>query len=159
MNKESFIKNKYYLNVIFIVINILVITFIFSRSLTPDYISQEESGDITGFLNFLLPFELSDHIVRKIAHFIEFACLGVFTSISVFSFYRKPFNGTFIKLFVCLAVAVTDEALQLNVQGRSGQITDVILDFSGSFFGILIITLLIFLVLYIKRKNQNKERE
>ncbi|MCH5203059.1 MAG: VanZ family protein [Oscillospiraceae bacterium] len=157
MNKGSFIKNKYYLNVILLVINALVIVFIFSRSLTPDYISQEESEDITGFLNFLLPFELSDHIVRKIAHFIEFAGLGVFTSFSVFSFYRKPLKGTFIKLFVCLSVAVTDEALQLNVQGRSGQITDVILDFSGSFFGVLMMTLLVFLVLCIKQKNKGRE--
>ena len=60
-------------------------------------------------------------------------------------------------MFCGLATAVCDETIQLNVEGRAGMITDVLLDFSGAIFGTLIM-LFIFLI-YKKRfiaKSENK---
>ncbi len=60
-------------------------------------------------------------------------------------------------MFCGLATAVCDETIQLNVEGRAGMITDVLLDFSGVIFGTLIM-LFIFLI-YKKRfiaKSENK---
>ena len=51
---------------------------------------------------------------------------------------------------------MTDEAIQLNVEGRSGQITDVLLDFSGFLTGAsLIFALTAFISLIRKRKTKN----
>lgn len=153
MNKRIFIDKKYYLNIIAVVVNILLVMFIFSRSLQPDYISAEESEDALNFLQYIFPFELNDHIVRKMAHFCEFGLLGVVTTLTLFSFCRKPFRGSFAKLFLCLLTAVFDEALQFNSAGRSPQVSDVILDFSGSFTGIFFTTLII-LFFYIKQQKK-----
>ncbi|MGN0460400.1 MAG: VanZ family protein [Ruminococcus sp.] len=46
-----------------------------------------------------------------------------------------------------------DEAIQLNVSGRSGQVSDILLDFSGCLFGLIITTLVIGIVIYFKRKR------
>lgn len=69
----------------------------------------------------------------------------------------KPYKY-YINVMLCgLATAVCDETIQLNVEGRAGMITDVLLDFSGVIFGTLIM-LFIFLI-YKKRfiaKSENK---
>ena len=45
------------------------------------------------------------------------------------------------------------EIIQLNVPGRSGQFTDVLIDFSGYLLGFLIILLILFLII----RKQNKK--
>jgi VanZ family protein len=146
MLKKKLFTNRYYLSVIAVAVNAFLVAFIFARSLQPADISQQESETALDFLSYIFPFELSDHIVRKLAHFVEFAFLGMVTTVTVFSFARKPLKGTFVTLFLCLATAVTDEMLQLNVSGRSSQVSDVILDFSGSFTGIVFATLIITII-------------
>lgn len=156
MNREIFVKNKYYINIVFVVLNILALIFIFSRSLATEEISKNESGAATGLLNFLFPFDLSENFVRKLAHFVEFAGLGVITALMVFSFYRKAFKGTFVMLFITLMSAVIDEYIQLDVQGRSGQVSDVVLDFSGSITGVIITSALLAVAVCIRRKKKQR---
>ena len=80
-------------------------------------------------------------IVRKTAHFTEYAILGVL----FYLFYRQTLpqkNG--LQLFVLAILssflyACTDEIHQLFVPGRSGQFTDVLVDTLGASFGCLIL--------------------
>lgn len=142
--------------IILIILTLCVVAFIFMHSLTPATLSAEESGAVTDWLSKLLPFQLTDHIVRKLAHFTEYSVLGFVTSFTVYSFFKKPTGGIFIKLFFTLFIAVIDETIQLNISGRSGQVTDVLLDFSGAVTGIIISTLLILIYLLYKKRKEMK---
>jgi VanZ family protein len=74
-------------------------------------------------------------LVRKMAHFIEYTVLGIFGWRLSNAMRTKSRAATrLIALLVCL-VPVVDEAIQLFVPGRSGRVTDVLLDLSGVAFG------------------------
>ena len=111
---------------------------------------------ILDFLGFTP--DLTDHIVRKTAHFSEYTAIGAMLMSCAFAFDKlKPYKYYINVMFCGLATAVCDETIQLNVEGRAGMITDVLLDFSGVIFGTLIM-LFIFLI-YKKRfiaKSENK---
>lgn len=128
-----------------------MIAFAFIHSSMPASLSGEESESVMVFLQYMLNFfgfsaELTDHIVRKAAHFAEYTAIGLLLMSCAYSFSRtKPYRYYSQILFAGLATAVCDEAIQLNVEGRSGQITDVLLDFSGVLMG-TVIMLLIFMI-------------
>lgn len=74
-------------------------------------------------------------LVRKMAHFIEYTVLGIFGWRLSNAMRTKSRAATrLIALLVCL-VTVVDETIQLFVPGRSGRVTDVLLDLSGVAFG------------------------
>lgn len=81
-----------------------------------------------------VPQQNLDHNIRKLAHFLEFALLGVILCNVYAAFGVIHRTATGYILFLGLAVAVTDEYIQLHAPGRSALVTDVILDFSGVFF-------------------------
>ena len=84
---------------------------------------------------------LTEHLVRKAAHFTEYAGLGFLLAMNtgagmvpVFSLTRiakANFTAAFCLPFI-------DETIQLFVEGRSGQITDVWLDMAGIVTGIMV---------------------
>ncbi len=92
---------------------------IWGHSCLPAAQSGAESGALLVVVQDLLP-RMTDHVLRKCAHFAEYAVLGALT-----------------------AAALCDETIQLFVPGRSGQIADVWLDTAGYLTGALL-TLLIF---------------
>ncbi len=139
-----------------------LILFAFVHSMMPADISAQESSSFTAFLEELFRMlgvsaGLSSHIIRKAAHFTEYAAIGASALFCAKAFdNEKPLKYIFNILFTGLAAAVTDEAIQLNVEGRSGQITDVLLDFSGFLTGAsLIFALTAFISLIRKRKTKN----
>ena len=73
-----------------------------------------------------------EHTIRKLAHFLEFACLGLLWCKAFASFHvsNRTSNG-YILLF-CLLAAVVDEYIQISSPGRDGKVLDVLLDFSGA---------------------------
>lgn len=75
-----------------------------------------------------------DYNIRKLAHFLEFAILGVILCNVYAAFGVSHRTATGYILFLGLAVAVSDEYIQLHSPGRSALVTDVILDFQGSFY-------------------------
>lgn len=91
------------------------------------------------------------HIIRKIAHFIEFFAQAMFFSIFIYCFSEK-YNIINI-LFMGLLTACCDEFIQLSSAGRSGQISDVFVDFSGC-----ITTAVIYTLVYYLMKKKNKKR-
>ncbi|MFA6808449.1 MAG: VanZ family protein, partial [Eubacteriales bacterium] len=133
--------------------------FIFGNSLQPVSESQAESLSVLESVKPVIEVivgqgNVTDHLIRKIAHFTEFFVLGlewlVFVSLS------KKINVQQIAncLFIGLASAVTDESLQMLSPGRGPQVSDVLLDFSGACFGILVMVTILFLRRqYIKRKK------
>ena len=101
-----------------------------------------ESGKLSGFvaqfvaqLSQLLDITLKgdvEHTIRNLAHFLEFACLGLLWCKTFASFRVSNRTSTGYILLLCLLTAVTDEYIQLFSLGREGKVMDVLLDFSGA---------------------------
>ena len=75
-------------------------------------------------------------IIRKLAHFSEYALLGILAFIN-FSKVKKLFSAVFSCIY-----ASSDEIHQLFVPGRAGQVRDVLIDTSGAVAGILLAILI-----------------
>ena len=111
---------------------LLTLGFIWGNSLKSIPESQEIS---LSYLDRLSPFldavfgpgRITDHILRKTAHFCEFALQGL--------------QGLMNALFAGLAAGVADETIQIFSQ-RGSRVADVVLDFSGAVFGALVIALI-----------------
>jgi VanZ family protein len=81
------------------------------------------------------------HLIRKTAHFVEYAVLGVLVWRVVHfdpAFVSLSAGRQFcLALLCCLFYASTDEFHQLFVPGRQAAVLDVLLDTCGSGFGLL----------------------
>ena len=117
---------------------VVLTAVIFVNSSLPATESGKLSGFVTQFvaqLAQLLDIELKgdvEHTIRKLAHFLEFACLGLLWCKTFASFRVSNRTSTGYILLLCLLTAVTDEYIQLFSLGREGRVMDVLLDFSGA---------------------------
>lgn len=94
------------------------------------------------------------HIVRSLAHFSIYFPLGFFL-FSAFNTYEiKLINKIFLSSGLSLLYSGFDEYYQTFVDGRSGQIKDIVIDFSGAFCGIMLFV--IFRTIYISFKFRSK---
>ena len=84
-----------------------------------------------------------ESVIRKIAHFSIYTIVGLLL-MSLLSTYPLKEN---IKIITSLGIgvlyAISDEVHQLFISGRSGQITDVLLDSMGVLLGIFLVLLVI----------------
>lgn len=110
-------------------------------------VSKAESRDLSlnvlhllpGFLQALIPDEeMLLHLVRKAAHFTEFACLGGLSA-GLLALFRKVSFHPVAHLFCGgFFVAAVDETIQIFT-GRGSQLQDVWLDFAGFSAGIVLV--------------------
>ena len=82
------------------------------------------------FISFFEPY------LRKGAHLFNFFILSIFVSGYVLCCKKRIYKSLFISLLVCFCVASLDEFYQLFIDGRSGEIRDVLIDTSGSLIGV-----------------------
>ena len=130
---------------IYLFLSILIIGFIFGNSLMYAVDSNSESGFLAAFaqhvlnwLGFHVPIAELHHIIRKCAHFTEFALESFFVVKALSAFRVRRQTWLAYALLIGLLTAVIDENIQLYSIGRSGQVTDVLLDFSGTIAGVVI---------------------
>ena len=130
-------------NIILGLLVLLTLAFIWGNSLLPRAESQKISRDLLAELcaaleNVGLYIDPeNDHWLRKLAHFGEFGLLGAELCALLFLNRRARPQGFVNCAFAGLAVAVTDEALQL-ISNRGSQVQDVLLDFAGFAVGLLL---------------------
>ena len=156
MKKHIFWKNA------FLILSGLVVSVIFGHSLMSKAASREESAMVVGTVQQVLTqihveavsFPLHA-FVRKMAHFIEFSALGV--CIGGYAVNLGLIRGRkYIALpaFLTLLIAVSDEYIQ-TFSGRGGLVTDIVIDYSGAVFGLLLAAGYVLLrKLIIKKKEQ-----
>ncbi len=96
--------------------------------------------------------ESVDFYVRKSAHASEYAVLAIFF-LGALYFSGKELRFYPVAVLLTSVYALTDEIHQLFVPGRSGQISDVILDSSGAIAGCFCIYFLCFLIKMIKNRK------
>ena len=134
-------------NIILGLLVLLTLAFIWGNSLLPRTESQEISRGLLAELCAALEHvgmhldPQNDHWLRKLAHFGEFGLLGAELCTLLFLNRRARPQGFVNCAFAGLAVAVTDEALQL-ISNRGSQVQDVLLDFAGFLTGLLLCGLL-----------------
>lgn len=119
---------------------------IFTRSMQPAPASNQESEAVLELLQRIFPVELTMYQIRKAAHFLEFAVLGVLAQL-MFGGVCRTWKGSILFAVVAgLVIALCDETIQLFVLGRTGQVKDIWLDLSGAISGVLIASVFRFLV-------------
>ena len=134
-------------NIILGLLVLLTLAFIWGNSLLPRTESQEISQGLLAEICAALETvgvhldPQNDHWLRKLAHFSEFGLLGVELCLLLWLNRQKSVQGFINCACAGLAVAVTDEALQL-FSNRGSQVQDVLLDFAGFLTGLLLCGLL-----------------
>ena len=95
----------------------------------------------------------NDLIIRKLGHFSEYMILGFFSFSYLSNFFVKSnefkdYRKTAIVSFLFSVVyAASDEFHQTFVVGRDGNIIDVLIDSSGTLVGIMISSIMYFLIM------------
>lgn len=150
--------------VLLIILTAVAVLSAFIHSSMPGNVSEDESGSVLLLLQRIIDFlginvEITEYAVRKTAHFCEYTVIGAMMMSCAFSFNNlKPYKYSINLMFCGLLTAVCDETIQLGVDGRAGMVTDVLLDFSGVIFGMLIM-LAVFLIYGKRFRSKNKEKE
>ena len=140
--------------VIFTMALIACVMFIFSNSMKIADVSSTASGRVLNWMRHVLTVlgmpgmasHLTMHIVRKLAHFCEYTLEGFLLMLCLRVYTRHFFKHVSWPILFGLLTALTDETIQLFTPGRSSQVTDVWLDFSGVLSGLLVGLFLLALV-------------
>lgn len=141
------------------VLTVLFAAFIFWNSSQSGSVSGSRSSGVLAQIQAALaalgiPFPMTEHILRKSAHFLEYFALGILLTASVRLHTAQWLPRLLLPAFLGLLVPVCDEFLQTFIPGRSGQVSDVLLDFAGVVTGILLSLLVILLLERRRRKKQ-----
>lgn len=121
------------------------IWFIFSNSMAVAQVSSASSGRVLTLLQGALrrlghpalAQRLTQHVVRKMAHFCEYMLEGFLLMLCMRVYSRHPLRHITVPMLGGGLTALTDETIQLYSPGRSSQVTDVWLDSVGVLAGIL----------------------
>ena len=143
------LKSVHKVLLLLLTVGMMVLIFVFSAEPAAD--SDRTSGFLVNLVLYtacpnydtltpdaqLAVYNTLQHLVRKAAHFTEFALLGFLLRLCLESWFPKArlslwawFGGT--------VYAITDEIHQLSVDARSGQIGDVLLDSCGVIAGVIV---------------------
>ncbi len=122
--------------------------------------SADLSGGITEFVNEVvekvvpqtdLHIEQISYFVRKNAHFFAYMLLAILTLNALRRSGVRGRKSGALAFVISVLYAISDEVHQLFVPGRSGQVSDVLLDSVGALTGI---GLYMFLSRWKKRKKK-----
>ncbi|ANU27608.1 VanZ family protein [Planococcus versutus] len=108
--------------------------------------SNLSSGIVAGLLDFInqlapeidLDVEVFHTFIRKNAHFIAYFILSL---VSLNAWTSSGFRGgarVLLSLATTVLFAITDEIHQLFIDGRSGEVRDVLIDSAGASLGVLL---------------------
>ena len=116
------------------------------NTISPGTITPENHDSFAAFIR------------KAFGHFGLFVISGLFTPVATYlllnmSISSRHYTNVAIGLSIGLLIAIATETIQLFVPGRSGEFTDIIIDFSGYLLGALIVGLVLFLVI----RNRNKK--
>lgn len=114
--------------------------FIWGNSLLPGSVSGAISGWVRDVLASLFPGGPSDSesghgLVRKLAHFAEFACLGGLL-VWLLAMLKRPVG---LALLCGCCAACVDETIQVFVPDRGPSVKDVLIDTFGVLTGMILL--------------------
>ena len=131
---------------------------------------QEESSEESGFIyDMLCPFfelfvgkgNVTEHFIRKLAHFTEFFGLGLELKLMMkLVLLNTPCILRMINAWTLGTMcALLDETIQI-FSGRGPMVADVWLDSAGCLTGVLLMSLIIFVVnRHIRKKEEQSNKK
>lgn len=143
---------------IMVAVIIIITVIIFGNSFADYDISHNTSDAVS---EIILPDKYSDSetmllIIRKLAHLIEYAALGISVMLLVkfieFDFRSKLYA---VALFYVLFVAVIDEHIQ-SFSDRTSSTGDILLDFFGALIGFAFVIAIHFIYTKIKKRKERR---
>lgn len=136
--------------VIFTIALIACTAFIFRNSLESGALSSARSQAIMQKINEILSVvnlgPLSEHTVRKLAHFAEFTLEGFLLMLCLRVYTNRFVRHISWPLLGGMTTALLDETIQRFIPNRTSQVTDVWIDMAGVVFGALIALILLLIV-------------
>ena len=142
-------EKRVYLCLTLLILNLL---FIWGNSLMPGEVSKAISMWVKDLLFHLTPGagnpQMGHGLLRKIAHFTEFGCLGFLFCWLISMLGKRPWHS----LIYSVLAACIDEGIQCFVPDRGPGLRDVLIDTAGAALGILL--LLAGYAIYKKRKEK-----
>jgi VanZ family protein len=153
--------NKKYIKFVLPLITLAWIAFIWSRSVMNGVDSADESTTVLYIVQRILahlPTDVgvTDHIIRKLAHYSEFAILGFLLGADVALLTGRVWRNITIPMLLGLLTALTDETIQLFSLGRSSMVADVWIDFAGVVTGIAVLVLIWGVTRFFEKKRGKK---
>lgn len=148
MNKKQI--NTIRIFLIILTLSIMAIIFALSADTADESDAKSNAISDSIVYQILSNFDLTDEqidilvrrcvvIVRKTAHFAEYAALGFLLASVFVSFGLKTKLNIPTAFIIGVLYAVSDEIHQYFVPGRSCQISDILLDSAGVITGILVL--------------------
>ena len=124
----------------------LNLAIIWGNSLLSGAESGQVSGGVVEFIMELLriPADFSDIIhllVRKMAHFTEFACLAALICWYLGMVKEKRVHQILLAVLLAMAAALVDETIQLFTPDRGPSLVDVWIDTMGAVLGMTAVQL------------------
>lgn len=101
-------------------------------------------------------YELIHAVVRTLAHFSEFAVLGVLVGCCYCSYTNKKLF-VFLPFSFLVCVPLIDEFLQTLTEGRAAEISDILVDMAGACTGLILSLCVIWLIQRLYRKALNRK--
>lgn len=168
------ISKKYLiLTIVFCVLAVAINAYIIMHSCLDAVASTEQSQGVVqvseDVVNTVAPGTITPEnhdsfasFIRKaFGHFGLFVVSGLLSPTALYLLinpfkWSKHYLNVIIGLSFGLIIAITTEVIQLSIPGRSGEFTDVLIDFSGYLLGALIVGLILFLIL--RKKNKKAEQ-
>ena len=151
--------------VIFTFALIACIAFIFRNSLETGAQSSMRSQELMALLNELLGKvhlgPLSEHTIRKLAHFAEFTMEGFLLMLCL-----RVYTAHFVRhmswpLLGGMTTALMDETIQRFIPNRTSAVTDVWIDMAGVVCGLFVALIILLIVrlltAFYKIKKENRE--
>ena len=128
------------------VLLVLNLAIIWGNSLLSGAESGQVSGGVVELVMELLriPAEFSDIVhllIRKLAHFTEFACLSALISWNLGMVKEKRVHQILLAVLLTMAAALVDETIQLFTPDRGPSLVDVWIDTLGAMLGMTVMQL------------------
>ena len=171
MQRTTKQKIIYVLRLLLTALCLAVIGYIFSNSLQTGEESSQKSNQVVQTVQKVIAYvapqssiatatgdayDKLHEIIRKMAHFSEFAILGAVLIWCYFSYtLRKKY--IYIPVAIMCVVPIMDECLQLLVAGRGAEVGDVLLDILGCTVGGAFALLALGIALWLNAKSRRKK--
>ena len=138
-----------------LVLILLNLSFIWGNSFLAGPESSQLSGGVMEWLKECLGGELpgGEFFIRKLAHFSEFACLGLLLTWLFQLLSQSGIHGFTMPLLCGVLAALTDETIQVLTPERGPSVIDVWIDTAGVTTGILVLLL----ILGLRKKKTHKK--
>ena len=150
--------------VVFTAALIACIMFIFRNSLENGAQSSARSQAVMQLVNSALAKvhlgPLSEHLIRKLAHFSEFALEGFLLMLCIRVYTKHFVRHMSWPLLGGMTTALMDETIQLHSPNRTSSVVDVWIDMSGVVAGLLFALIILLIVrgvtAFIRVKQENR---